>query len=338
MKIQDLLPILLLFFVGAIAFLLFQTPSPAPPVISPSSKTVLSTKTSLPPPEKTVPPEEEIAKDENKEETETEPEATSTKEEKTTPLEKQPESQPQEQAENQESSEEEEEIDEGLPQQPAMHIVGEWVELGKSWMNPKTKEVELKNKVRIHPRQQIVEVEGEVIVNEGLIELFACTERGKTHESTVILFCAPSHLQTGLMMLGLQPPTRGEFPGDPLAKAGDLIDISLSWKIKEGETEKVVTHPIYELIWNTRTKSAMSKQYWLFNGSFFSHDPIAKREVFVADISGNIVTTLHDPDTIIDSTHELRDDDTVFFANSNLLPPSGTPITMTFKPAPKDSK
>lgn len=228
--------------------------------------------------------------------------------------------------------------DEYIPKKPVIQIEGDWIKLGKLYKAPKEKEAKLVDIVRVNPKTQVVEIEGEVCINQGLIELFACTERGKTHESVIVSYCSPSHLQAGLMMLGLTPLKRGEFPGDPDAKPGSLLDIEMSWKVKDGESEKTVTYPIYELVLNTQKNAPMEKQHWEFIGSFFSMDPMIKKEVYVADVSGTLITTWTNPDTVIDSTSLLKEDDTIFFANHHLLPEPGTLIILRIKPAKIEEK
>ena len=66
---------------------------------------------------------------------------------------------------------------------------------------------------------------------------------------------------------------------------------------------------------------------WIFVGSRI-HDGL-----FDAQVEGNIVTTYHDPATIIDNPLDSGGDDTVYGVNSRLVPRVGTPVTLTLRPA-----
>jgi hypothetical protein len=180
-----------------------------------------------------------------------------------------------------------------------------------------------------------LDIPGEICVQGGLIELFACTERGKTHESVMILFALPYLIHYGLEILGLSESSRGDFPGDPDAQTGSLLNITARWK-KKGEKE--VEYPIYQLILNEKTQSPLEELYWVFNGSLFRYQPMIQKEIYMADATGTIITTWSDPHTVIDSTHPLKMDDTVFFANHHLLPPRGTSILLTIRSAPATAK
>jgi hypothetical protein len=52
---------------------------------------------------------------------------------------------------------------------------------------------------------------------------------------------------------------------------------------------------------------------------------------FEAQVEGNIVTTYHDPATILDNPSDGGGDDTVYGVNSALVPRVGTPVTLTLR-------
>jgi hypothetical protein len=160
-----------------------------------------------------------------------------------------------------------------------------------------------------------------VNMSKGLVELLACGEMGKKHESVLVVEAAPEHIQVGLIVLGLEPVGGLEFQGDPETPRGDSVWIWAEWWV-DGEHTLVRGE---DLVHNYATKQPMQHTHWVFSGSEIVDG------VFAASMEQSIVTTYHDPYTIIDNPLPSGADDTLYGANEGFVPEVGHPVTLVFK-------
>ena len=179
--------------------------------------------------------------------------------------------------------------------------------------------------VIIDAKRRSIELQGRVNMQAGLVELFACTPTGKTHESVVVLDVQPLHLQLALLALGLNP---GRNPGVPKEagddrKPGDIVEIHVSWKAGDKKREVRAEETIYD----KPQGRTMAKTDWVFLGSQ------AWDGAFAADEGGSLITTYHDPLAIIENPLDTVNDDTLYFANTSVVPPVGTKVTVTISSA-----
>ena len=152
-------------------------------------------------------------------------------------------------------------------------------------------------------------------MEKGLVELVLCGENGKLHESVLKTNIIPSHLQTALLMLGLECGQNLDFQGQDKTPEGDSLLIYVEWT---DSLDKKINVRIEELVYNKPQKRKMKETYWIFLGSKFIDDR------FMADIEESIVTTYHDPFSIIDNPLETGNDDTLYEVNSSIVPKKGT--------------
>jgi len=164
---------------------------------------------------------------------------------------------------------------------------------------------------------------GWVNMSEGLVELLACAPGGKTHESVLVIDVEPYHLQVALLALGLEARGNLEFQGDPRTPDGDPVEIHVEWK--DPENGKVTKRRGEELVYNVKADRPMKKTHWVFTGSRVVDG------AFIAQLDGSLVTTYHDPNTIIDNPLPTGGDDTFYEANRFLVPPVGTKVTMKIR-------
>ncbi len=168
-----------------------------------------------------------------------------------------------------------------------------------------------------------VMVNGQVNMQKGLVEYLACGAKGKLHESILRLDVDPYYLQIALLLIGLEPG--GQAPGrqgDSNKIDGDPVEIWVRWK---GSDKKLVKHRAEKLIYNHSAKRPMEKTEWIFTGSQI----IDGR--FMAQVEHSIVATYHDPFALLDHRKITGADDSIFYANSDLLPAEGTAIEFIIK-------
>jgi hypothetical protein len=168
-----------------------------------------------------------------------------------------------------------------------------------------------------------VSLPGWVNMREGVIELLACSPKGKTHESVLVFDVEPYHLQVALLLIGLEAKGGLEYQGDPRTPEGDPIDIFVEWADSaSGERRSCRAE---DLVYNVKDGEPMTHTHWIFAGSRVLDG------VFAAQVDGSLVTTYHDPNTIIDNPLPTGSDDTYYEANRMVLPPPGTAVQVKIK-------
>lgn len=174
----------------------------------------------------------------------------------------------------------------------------------------------------VNAKDKTITLRGEVNMQDGLVELLACGLYGKRHESVLMIPVEPYHVQVALLLLGLHPgKNKLKYQGDPGEPQGDPIEIFVEWN-QNGSTVKKRAE---DLVFDKSTNHSMPHTQWVFTGSVL-HDGN-----FMAQIEQSLVTTYHDPATIIDNPLSGGKDDTLYFANKEVIPPVGTPVKMIIK-------
>ena len=179
--------------------------------------------------------------------------------------------------------------------------------------------------VVVDTKDRTVTFPAKVNLTQGILEVLICTEYGKTHESLLSTRVNPLHLNVSLLMLGLEGGRAVKYQGDPTKPVGSPVEI---WfKVKDGETEKLLHAE--DWVYNTHAKRPMLHTHWVYVGSVLTPDG------FMAQREGQIVTTFHDPFTLIDNPLPGGGDDTVYVVHTKAVPPVGTPVTVIFKAVAK---
>ena len=181
-------------------------------------------------------------------------------------------------------------------------------------------------------RARRVVMDGHIALSAGLVELFACVRGTKDYESVVALDCQPYDLHLGLLALGLKPgrPVSRQEAGK--LPQGPTVLVRVEWKDAEG---RLVSHRAEELILNVKTKKPMEPTGWVFVGSRFVKSDPEGRELYAAALTGAVITTYHDPTTVLDNPHPTGGDDTLFVVNESVVPTVGTPVQIVVEPEKK---
>ena len=87
----------------------------------------------------------------------------------------------------------------------------------------------------IDMKRKLVVVDGEVVMREGLLEMFACPKGTKEHESVVMTTCKPHFVHTALLALGLKPGSGAKFDPMYVPAKGPIVDIFILWKDSDGK-------------------------------------------------------------------------------------------------------
>ncbi|MDF1660358.1 MAG: YdjY domain-containing protein [Planctomycetota bacterium] len=89
--------------------------------------------------------------------------------------------------------------------------------------------------INIHRTEKLIEIEGFICRQKSSqLEVLACTKKGKTHESLLLLNCAAEHLQLGLLLFGLKPVPQVKTFGEVKAlDKGSKVVIEVEWTEKK---------------------------------------------------------------------------------------------------------
>ena len=176
--------------------------------------------------------------------------------------------------------------------------------------------------ILINTSKKEISFTAEFNMERGLIELILCGKNGKLHESVLETDIIPSYLQTALLLLGLQCGQNLDFQGQDKTPKGDSLLIYAEWT--DSLDNKIYVR-IEELVYNKPQKRKMKATHWIFLGSKFVDDR------FMADIEESIITTYHDPFSIIDNPLKTGNDDTLYEVNSSIVPKKGTEVKIIIK-------
>jgi hypothetical protein len=162
---------------------------------------------------------------------------------------------------------------------------------------------------------------------QGVIEYALVMRAGKTHES---LFATDADARD-LHMLALLLDVPSE---DILSKGNEawtisppsLVKIEAAWKI-DGKERKHALGALTVLrdVKNRAADKNFGADAWCYNGS-----RLIEGGAFLAQTGGSIVSMIFDPDALINNPEPDRTDDDIHFVNAPLVPPVGTPVTITF--------
>jgi len=151
------------------------------------------------------------------------------------------------------------------------------------------------------------------------VEYLAVAERGKDHESVVIVQAEPFHVNLACILAGLTggPPLAQQ--GDPRVPQGSRVKLWMEWE-QEGKAFKV---PAEEFLWDRKTGKPMERTTWVYTGSRFDEEGR-----FLAQLSRSLIAVFHDPDALIDNPLKGGGRSPPVRPHEKVCPPQGTPLTV----------
>ena len=213
--------------------------------------------------------------------------------------------------------------------------------------------------------KRCIDLEAEVSLDKGPLELVACTKGSKEHESIVAVSAKAMHIHTALLLLGASdghPAIRRQVGSDKrwvnVPPRGDAVEVFLITTTKDG---KSVECPIRDFIVRSRhrvdevegaviispeesekSEDASKKRFphtFVFAGSRLKEDGPGPRR-YLADLSGNVISIATFGDELLCLPHrETREDNALMWrVKPGSLPRVGTKVTLRLRPKPKKSK
>jgi putative membrane-bound dehydrogenase-like protein len=175
-------------------------------------------------------------------------------------------------------------------------------------------------------------VDGQVVQNHAMLEMFACPlDSGKEHESVVAVFSNSQLIHAGLLAVGAKPGHPAKFDPEFQAAEGTKILIEVQWKDEHGELQTV---PARRWVRNIRDKKELDMD-WVFGGSLMYKDEESGREYYMAE-GGELVCVSNFATATLDLPTPSSDAaaNQMFEANTELIPPLGTPVRLILTPVP----
>lgn len=202
------------------------------------------------------------------------------------------------------------------PEKQTIEIPDSWTRLGKEreiW-------IDMKNK-------QVIAA-GNICMNAGPLEVFACPRRTKEHESIVSVNAFSSEIHAGLLALGTSPGSPVQWRDEYKPATGPVIKIDVKWK----EKDKVKSVPAQKLIRNFKTGKTMELD-WVFGGSHTYTDEETGETYYFGD-SGELVCLSNFSTATMDVPVKSSDanEGLLFEANTPNIPEINTKVYLIFKP------
>jgi hypothetical protein len=185
--------------------------------------------------------------------------------------------------------------------------------------------------VWIDVKRKLVVVDGEVAVREGFLEMFACTQGTKEHESLVAVYSKAYVIHTGLLAVGAVPGKPVQFDPEYRRAEGPIVDIYILWRDSQGEKRSVKAQ---EWVRNTKTQKQM-EQNWVFAGSGFWTDEETGMKHYYAE-QGDLICVSNFATAMLDVPIESSQsaDQLLFEAFTEHMPPKGTKVRLVLIPRP----
>lgn len=170
---------------------------------------------------------------------------------------------------------------------------------------------------------------GKVSLREGQLEMFACPEGTKEHESILSVPVEAFKVHAALLALGVEPGRPVQFVPEYRAASGPIIDISLYWTDDSGQRRSAWAQ---DWVQDARTGKALAEP-WIFAGSGFWVDENSGKREYLAN-HGDFICVSNFSSAMLDLPVESSDKagQLLFTAFTERIPPRDTKVTIVLTP------
>jgi hypothetical protein len=181
----------------------------------------------------------------------------------------------------------------------------------------------------VDPHRGVVLIDGQVTLRAGPLEMFACIQKTKEHESVVAVKTQAFPIHAALLALGAEPGHPVQFQPKFAPPAGTEIDIEVRWRDAEGHWQSARAQ---EWVRDANTGGILKKS-WVFAGSMFWTDPGTGRQFYQAE-GGDFICVSNFATAMLDLPIESTQTNQglSFEAFTEQIPPLGTPVRLVLKP------
>lgn len=213
--------------------------------------------------------------------------------------------------------------------------------------------------IEINVEEGFVDVDAQISLTDGLLELVACTKGTKEHEAVVCIQALPLHVHTALLLVGARngtPAMRKPINEEQtrwmhIMPSGDPIKVSLVVEDAEG---KKVERPISDFIRRTEGDPYMPDlgyqeeettdeekpafpDTFTFTGSHLITNDDGSRQ-YLADQSGHVITisTFGDEMLGLAEIQSRENGELVWEIHTENIPPLDSAVKMRLRPQTKE--
>lgn len=182
---------------------------------------------------------------------------------------------------------------------------------------------------KMHRRVVLV---GKVCLREGQLEMFACPEATKEHESVISVPVEAFKVHAALLALGVNPGRPVQFSPQYKPATGPVIDVALYWTDDSGQRRSAWAQ---DWVQDARTGKSLAEP-WIFAGSVFWVDEQTGKRDYLAN-HGELICVSNFSSAMLDLPIESSDKagQLLFMAATERIPPTGTKVTMVLSPRVK---
>lgn len=210
--------------------------------------------------------------------------------------------------------------------------------------------------VKINLKERCIDVDSTISLEEGMLELIACTKDTKEHESIIVIDALPKHVHTALLLIGAKsgnPAMRKPIDDEgtrwiDVPPRGGAIGVFLVFENKDG---KVVERPISDFIvpvddgfddgfdvggGEGDKVTKFPTHNFLFAGSILHGEGPGPKK-YLSDLSGNVISisTFGDELLCLPGIHGHANGELSWQVESKDLPEIGTKVTLRLRPQTK---
>lgn len=196
------------------------------------------------------------------------------------------------------------------------------------------KPMELSGGVLVAVDLQEVRIPGFIAIDEGWLEVVACTKGTREHEAIVVTDVRPSVVHAALLLIGAKPGAPARYDqetGRSIQPHGEHVEMELEWKDSQKGPQRIA---LAEALQSDRD---LVNPEFVFSGSLFRPNTksMGPGEHYVADFTGNVVglATFGDEVVAVREIHspELAVEAESWRVKSGTLPVSGTPVELVIR-------
>lgn len=190
------------------------------------------------------------------------------------------------------------------------------------------------DEVWVDTKNHRIFVDGYVSLREGFLEMLACLAGTKEHESILGVRTKAQTVHAALLAVGAETGHPVQFRPKFAPPTGTEIEIEVQWLDDKGQWQKARAQ---DWIRDSKTKKPMT-QPWVFAGSGFWKDEQGK-DFYMAE-SGDFICVSNFTTAMLDIPIESSqsNEGLLFEANSEKIPPLGTPVRIVLTPKLKEKK
>ncbi|MBM4067706.1 MAG: hypothetical protein FJ271_01990 [Planctomycetes bacterium] len=192
--------------------------------------------------------------------------------------------------------------------------------------------------LEVQGERRLVRVNAYVCLRKGQLEQLLTRKRTKEHEAVLAADVDARLIHAALTLARAEPGKPVQFVPKFVPPSGSTIKVSLEYV--DPQTKKTVKVPANKWIRNLKSKKHLETD-WVFAGSVLIDDPLDKtKKPFYAANDGDIICLSNFDTAMLDLpvSSSRENNDLVFEADTDRIPPVETPVQVILEPIAKMKK